>query len=211
MLQNAPGKYGKEYFSSAKSRYSLVEEKKIIDGLKSGDSNSYREFVNLFSGKVYNTSLGLLQDSSDAEDITQEVFIEVFNSISGFKSQSSLSTWLYRITINRCLDLIRKKKRKKRFALVKSIFVKEDRDDEIPDFIHPGVILENREKSKIIFGSINRLPDNQRIAFTLNKIEDMSYKEISEIMNTSVSSVESLIHRAKENLKKLLKEYYKEY
>ena len=186
----------------------MVEEKQFIDRLKSGDRNSFKEFVNIFSDKVYNTSLGLVQNAEDAEDISQEVFIEVFKSISKFKLESSLSTWNYRITINRCLDLIRKKKRKKRLTAVKSVFIKDESTEEIPDFIHPGILMENKERSTILFKAINRLPYNQKIAFVFNKTENMSYKEIAEIMNTSVSSVESLLFRAKENLKKYLNNYY---
>ena len=79
---------------------------------------------------------------------------------------------------------------------------------EKPDFNHPGIALDNKERAAVLFKAIDRLPENQKIAFTLHKVEGLSYQEISDVMKTSVSSVESLMHRAKNNLKKLLRDHY---
>ena len=79
-----------------------------------------------------------------------------------------------------------------------------------PDFNHPGVALDKKENDAVLFRAISELPENQRIAFTLHKVDGLSYQEVSEVMNTSVSSVESLMHRAKTNLRKQLEKYYKE-
>ena len=78
------------------------------------------------------------------------------------------------------------------------------------DFVHPGVQLENQELATYLFKAIAQLPDNQKAAFTLNKIEGLSYQEVAEVMKLSVSSVESLMVRAKQNLQKILGEYYHE-
>lgn len=160
---------------------------------------------------VYNTALGIVQHVGDAEDIVQEVFIQVHQSIGGFKGESKLSTWLYRITISKAMDHERRKKRKKRFAFVRSLF-SETEAGEIhpPDFVHPGVIMDNKEKAAILFKAIAKLPEKQRIAFTLNKVEGLSHQEISEVMHTTVSSVESLLHRARNNLKKDLEDFYRQ-
>jgi len=77
---------------------------------------------------------------------------------------------------------------------------------ELPDFNHPGVALEKKEDAARLFKAIRQLPDNQKTAFTLHKLEDLSYKEVSEVMQTTVSAVESLMHRAKLNLRKILTE-----
>lgn len=159
---------------------------------------------------VYNTALGIVQNAEDAEDIAQETFVQVYQSIGSFKGESKFSTWLYRITIAKALDHERKKKRKKRFAFVKSIFGEESQIVvNPPDFHHPGVVLDKKENAAVLFRAIAELPENQRIAFTLHKVDGLSYQEVSEIMNTSVSSVESLMHRAKTNLRKRLEDYYK--
>lgn len=182
----------------------------LLERLRNGDPAAYREFVEAWKNMVFNTSLGIVQNFEDAEDVAQDVFVQVFQSISSFKGESRLSTWLYRITITKSLDHQKKKKRKKRFGYVKSLFGLEgEQTVEVPEFFHPGIALENKENSAVLFRAIDKLPDLQKTAFTLNKVEGLSYQEICEVMNTSLSSVESLIHRAKNNLKKHLEEYYR--
>ena len=187
-----------------------MSEETFILRLKSGDREAYSELVSTFSDQVFNTALGLMQNREDAEDIAQEVFAEVFQSVSRFRQQSRLSTWIYRITVTKSLELIRSRQRNKRSGIVLSLF---GREHLIPDpgnepFYHPGVNLENKEMSAVLFGAIRQLPLNQRTAFTLNKIEDLSYAELSEVMNVSVSSVESLLFRAKQRLREILGGYY---
>lgn len=166
--------------------------------------------MNDYGSKVYNTSLGILQNEQDAEDITQEVFIEVIISIGRFKEDSKISTWLYRIALNKSLEFLRRKNRKKRFGFLSALFVGDGSTllTDVPHFYHPGVQLENKERAAILFRAISRLPESQRTAFVLHKLEDLSYAEIAEIMKVSVSSVESLMFRARQNLQRLLGSYY---
>lgn len=186
-----------------------MEEKVLINGLKKRDKDSFGELVELFKDRIYNVTIGMIQNVEDAEDLTQEVFVEVFNSIGVFREDSSLNTWLYRIAVNKSLELIRKRSRKKRFGFMTSIFAGKE-ELQIPDFEHPGVKLENKERAAVLFKAIAKLSENQRTAFTLSKLEDLSYKEISETMKIGVPSVESLLFRAKVNLKKYLENYYKD-
>ena len=158
---------------------------------------------------VYNTAIGFLQNAQDAEDTAQEVFIQVFESIMSFKEESKFSTWIYRITVSKSLDHLRKKKRKKRFAFLQSLYGQNDGlIIEPPDFFHPGIKMENKENAAVLFKIIEQLPANQKTAFVLNKIENLSYAEISEIMKSSESAVDALLQRAKKNLRKNLKDYY---
>jgi RNA polymerase sigma factor (sigma-70 family) len=189
-----------------------LEEQELIDRLVKGDEKAYRYLVDTYKDRVFNTLLGMLQHWEDAEDLSQEVFIEVFKSVSGFKGQSKLSTWLYRVAISKALDYRKYKGRKKRFAFVLSIFGLEGNEPvhDKPNFFHPGVELENKERAAELLKAINALPDLQRTAFTLHKVESMSYQEVAEIMETTVGAVESLIHRAKQNLRKTLETYYKQ-
>lgn len=181
----------------------------LIEQLKKREEGAFKTIVETFQNLVYNTALGIVQNAEDAEDIAQEVFVQVYQSIQSFKGESRFSTWLYRITISKSLDHERRKKRKKRFAFIRSL---TETQNESPvhaaDFHHPGVVLDSKENASIIFKAIQKLPTNQRISFTLHKVEGLSYKEISEVMETSISSVESLIHRARNNLKKILGDYY---
>lgn len=158
--------------------------------------------------RVYNVCLSILQNPEDAEDISQEVFIDVFNDIGQFRSESELSTWLYRVSVNKCLEELRSRKRKKRWGRLISLGGSFEDQVDAPHFEHPGVLLENKERAEVLFAMMSRLPDKQKVAFTLHKIEGLSYKEISDIMQISLSAVESLLHRAKSNLQKTLKVFY---
>jgi RNA polymerase sigma factor (sigma-70 family) len=189
-----------------------LDERQLVELLKKGDETAFKTIVETWQKMVFNTALGIVQNEDDAEDIAQETFVQVYQSIGGFKGESKFSTWLYRITVAKALDHERRKKRKKRFAFVKSLF---GEDSQVvvhpPDFHHPGVVLDKKESAAELFKAIADLPENQRIAFTLHKVDGLSYQEVSEVMNTSVSSVESLMHRAKTNLRKKLEGHYKEY
>ena len=184
-----------------------MSEKEIIEQLRQGNEEAFKKLVSLFQEKVFNTAVNFLQNQQDAEDAAQEVFIQVYNSIGQFKENSTLSTWIYRITITKCLDHTRSKKRKKRFAFISSLFSeKNDLLHESPDFNHPGVQLDRKEDAAILFKMVNSLPENQKTAFLLNKIEGMSYIEIADVMKLSESAVDSLLQRAKQNLRKKINE-----
>ena len=186
-------------------------EAQLIDGLMRRDEGCFSVCVEAYQGLVFNTAVGLVQNAEDAEDISQEVFIEVYESIGSFKGQSKLSTWIYRIAVTKALEHSRSRHAKKRFAFLTSLFgFGEDSAAafDIPDFNHPGVLLENKQRAAVLFKAIEQLPDNQKTAFTLHKLEGLSHEEIGEIMGSSLSSTESLMHRAKANLKKSLKTYY---
>lgn len=187
----------------------MTDETQLIELLKQKDRAAFKIIVETWQGMVYNTALGILQNAEDAEDVTQEAFIQVFESVSFFKGESKFSTWVYRITVSKAMDHIRKKKRKKRFAFIQSLYGKNDKPlVDPPDFFHPGVKMENKENAAILFKAMEQLPPNQKSAFVLNKVEGLSYNEIGEVMKITESAVDALLHRAKANLKKILKEYY---
>ncbi|HEX8516104.1 MAG TPA: RNA polymerase sigma factor [Bacteroidia bacterium] len=170
----------------------------------------FNEIYEQYKDKVFNITMGYVQNPEDAEDITQDVFVEVHRSLCKFEGRSSLSTWIYRIAINRSLDLIKSRKRKKRFAFITSIFEEAvPGKNELSDFHHPGIALENKENAALLFKEIQSLPENQKTAFLLSKVEGLKNSEISEIMQLSVSSVESLLFRSKQNLQKQLSHYFK--
>ncbi|MFV0605387.1 MAG: RNA polymerase sigma factor [Niabella sp.] len=183
----------------------MVHEDILVQDLKKGKETAFKSIVDNYQNMVYNTCLSIVKNEEDAEDLAQEVFVQVYQSIQSFKGESKLSTWIYRIATTKSLDHERKKKRKKRFGFVKSIF--GDENEVVinpPDFHHPGVALDQKENAAKLFRAIDKLPENQKIAFILNKTEGLSYQEVSEVMNVSVSSIESLLHRAKNNLRKIL-------
>jgi RNA polymerase sigma-70 factor (ECF subfamily) len=189
-----------------------LQEKKFITDLQSRKQSAYSQLIEDYEQKVFGSCISFVPNKEDAEDIAQEVFLEVFNSIHKFKGNSKLSTWIYRITTNKCLEFIRKKNTKKRFAFMQSILGNDipiDRTSYFTEFNHPGIVLENKERNETIFKAINQLPEGQRIVFTLHKVDGKSYQEISKIIDKSVSSVESLMFRARKKLQKLLENFYK--
>ena len=188
-----------------------MKDKELINELKNGNANAFKVLVEEYQNKVINICFGFVHNREDAEDITQEVFIEVYNSISHFRGDSKLSTWLYRISVNKSLDFIRRKNRKKRFARFQNLLGFERTIEEVQEskLSNPHTILENKETIQILNETVETLPQNQKIAFTLSKYEGFKNKEIAEVMKTSLSSVESLMHRAKKNLKEKLYDYYK--
>ena len=178
--------------------------------LKDGDAEAFHQLVNDHQHKVVNTCYSFLRNREDAEDVAQEVFIEVYQSIGGFRRQAKLSTWIYRIAITKSLDFIRRENRKKRLGSVRAILGLADEAVQLPApaSASPEHDLERQERQQILQQALDSLADSQRVAITLSKIEGFSSREIAEIMGTTVPSVEALIHRAKVSLRKKLYRYY---
>ncbi len=189
-----------------------MSQDKFIKKLIAGSQVAFGELLDAYQQKVFGTCISFIPNKEDAEDVAQEVFLEVFKSISKFKADAKLSTWIYKITTNKCLEFIRKKKTKKRFAFMQTILGNNlplEMTHYFVEINHPGIILENKEKSAIIFKAINTLSESQKVIFTLAKIDGKSYQEIAEITGKSLSSVESVLFRAKKNLQEKLKNFYK--
>ena len=186
-----------------------MNQQDLVNQLQQGDESAFVKLVDEWQHMVYNTVLGIVQNADDADDITQEVFIQVYQSVSSFKGESKFSTWLYRIAVSKALDFEKKRKRKKRFGFMQSLFsLGDEEQNQVVEFEHPGVQMEKKERANELFKALKNIPDKQRIAFTLHKLEGQSYQEVAEIMNTTLYAVESLMGRAKANLKKELSKYY---
>ncbi len=181
----------------------------LLQRIKSGDKLAFNELVILYKHRVINTCYKFLLSQEDAEDISQDVFVEVFQSIKSFRGDSKISTWIYRIAVTKSLDELKKRKRKKRISSLGKIFHIDDVNNWISGGKMPDADLETSDKMATINKVLNQLPENQRIAFTLSKIDGFDNFEISEIMKTTIIAVESLIYRAKKkvttDLTKILK------
>jgi RNA polymerase sigma-70 factor (ECF subfamily) len=188
-----------------------LSETDLIQQLIAGNEIAFREIYDRFGKKIFNTCLNHLQNTEEAEDITQEVFVEVFQSIHKFNQESSLSTWIYRIAVNKCIDHIRSKGRKKRFAFLTSLFNPQTGKElkNISSFDHPGMEFEKKEDAQLLFKALNLLPESQRSAFILTQVDDHTQKEAAAILNISEKALESFIQRAKTNLRKHLQEFFK--
>jgi len=174
----------------------------LIQRLQAGEQAAFVELIRQYQDQVVNTCFGFLRSEEDARDTAQEVFVEVFLSIRRFREDAALSTWIFRIAVNKSLDLIRKKNRKKRFAFLQALTGADPAElDRLSALVPtPASILEARESRNQVDLALQKIPENQRIAWILHKVEGLSHAEIAGIMDTTVPAVESLIHRAKNNL-----------
>lgn len=183
----------------------LLEQATFIEKLKAGDLSAFNELVDVYRNKVINTCYKFLLDKEDAEDISQEVFLEVYRSIKSFRGDSKLSTWIMSIAVTKSLDELKKQKRKKRISAVLKKVHLEDLANWLAGGSSPEKKFSDKENMNKIISAMDGLPDPQRIAFTLSKVEGYTNAEIAEIMETTITAVESLIYRAKKELKQNLK------
>lgn len=183
-----------------------MQEHELIARLREGDSRAFMEAVDLHKDRIFNTALGFVQNMEDAEEITQEVFIKLHNHIQNFRGDAQLGTWLYRVTVSHSIDFLRGKKR--RLSAIFG-FANTRGGGAKSEFHHPGIAAERKEDAALLFSQIRALPENQQTAFVLQKVEGLTLQQVADVMETSVSAVESLLHRAKAQLRKKLEIHYK--
>lgn len=177
------------------------QEKLILKGLRNKEEQALKSLIDLSRPRVFHTAFSYLKNQSDSEEICIDVFLEVWESIESFKEESSLMTWLLRITINKSLDKLKYQQRKKRFAWLSSLFsLGEDQSEQIPDSKTPQAALEQKEMFEHLSKALEKLPDSQRHAWTLVYLEKLPQQEVAELLSISVGAVESLLQRAKKSL-----------
>ncbi len=179
----------------------MRDETKIIESILCGDTEMYRHLVERYHERIFILVRGFVHQREDAEDVTQETFLQAFVSLGSFNGRSEFSTWLYRIGINRAYSFLRKRNRKS----ISELYT--EKVNAITDFLqgskneNPQTILSGKQTEEIIYREIDNLPENQRTALVLSRLDQLSQKEIAEIMSLSVQAVDSLIQRAKRQLK----------
>ena len=182
-------------------------EKSVIQKALAGDQRAFTEILNRYRGSIYHLIFKMVHNKEETEDLVQEAFIKAFSSLETFNEEFAFSTWLYKIAINNCIDHFRKK-RLKTFSIDNPIeskngFIQREFSDTsyLPD--NP---LLSKEKSRLIEDAIANLPEKYRISIVLRHSEDKSYEEISQILRIPLGTVKARIFRAREMLKKQLKE-----
>jgi RNA polymerase sigma-70 factor (ECF subfamily) len=174
----------------------------LIDKIQSGDQAAFKELFDTYHKPVFRLCQRMLRDSQEAEDMTQDVFLKVFLQIKKFRGESSVSTWLYRIAVNMCLNRLRRKKYT-RFLSLDFLLEKGSQPAQEPER-GPLARLTQKEKKTAVWNAVDSLPKNQRVAVILNHYMDFSYDEIAETMGLSSASVRSLLFRGKKSLQKRL-------
>jgi RNA polymerase sigma-70 factor (ECF subfamily) len=187
-----------------------MPQNKLHNLSQSEKKGAFAALLNRHHLKVLNTCFKFLLNKEDAEDVTQEVFIEVFQSINKFRGDAQVSTWIYRIAISKCLDEIKKRNRKKRISSIGKILGLEFAQDKKSNIAEPDITLEQKQHFELLQIALDKLPDTQRIAFTLSKIDGYSNEEIATIMETTIIAVESLVYRGRKKVKEGLENLMKQ-
>jgi RNA polymerase sigma-70 factor (ECF subfamily) len=191
-----------------------MTDREFVQGIIRRDEAVFRELVGTYQQHVIRTCYSLVHDEQEARDLAQEVFIELLDSAGSFRGDAKLSTWIYRIAVNKSLNCLKKQKRRQILERIGLRSASPGRQKEearnIPSEAGADSALEAEELKRVLHFAIGQLPASQRIAFTMHKYEELSYREIADVMNVSVPSVESLIHRAKMNLQRNLADYYQD-
>jgi RNA polymerase sigma-70 factor (ECF subfamily) len=190
-----------------------MTDHELIQKIAARDHDAFKTLVDRYQALVVNTCCGLLGNRQDAEDVAQEVFLQAYKSASKFRQQAKVSTWLYRIAVNRSLNFIRDNKWSRRLKNLGALLGDEAQqvaNVPAPNSSRPDIALEQKERDEKLKKAIDSLPPKQRAALVLHKYEGLPYQEIAAILNCSLFSVESLLHRAKINLQRKLIQYLQE-
>jgi RNA polymerase sigma-70 factor, ECF subfamily len=183
-----------------------LPDQELTEQLLNADGRAFQQLYEKYGPAVYRVCFRFLNHQTEAEDAVQEVFLKAFHSLSRFRGQAQISTWLYRIAVNHCLNLQRKKKALSWLSLE---FLNDRQLISAASDDNPVENLEKKETQGLIEQAIAALPERQRMAFILCRYELKSYQEIAEIMNCSLAAVESCLHHAKKNLSLVLKNLLK--
>jgi RNA polymerase sigma-70 factor (ECF subfamily) len=166
----------------------------LIRGVQSGDQGAFEQIVRRYQSRLFNFIFRYIGESQSAEDITQEVFLKVWQAAPSYEPRAEVSTWIFKIAYHFSLNELG---RRKRYRIFHEAFCRE----EVHICVSEPTI--SRELESEIMQILDKLPENQRAALLMRVNEGFSYREISQILNTSVSAVESLIFRARTCLRQL--------
>lgn len=189
-----------------------MTDSEIIKLVLQGEKEKFRMLVEQYQQMVFKTCMGFLHNKDDADDLTQDIFLQAYQSLSRFKGEATFSTWLYRIAVNASLNKVRKSSKNLILQRIDAFFGTE-KSREAPflpsDAEDPENILIRQEHVEWVRRALDSLPENQRTAIVLSKYDDLSQKEIAEIMKTTEGAVEALLQRAKRNLREKLSAHLK--
>lgn len=183
-----------------------MTDEELVEKVKKGDADVYEKIIQKYQSKVFGLIYNMTKNQNEIEDLAQEVFIKIYKNLGKFKGESSLYTWIYKITVNLCLDEM--KKRKNVIYLDEKIEVDDGEvNRELPsEDKSQEKLYEEKELQEKLHNCINKLPEKQRVMIVLRDIKGFSYEEISKITDVKLGTVKSQINRARLKLKELLDE-----
>ncbi|MBX3269148.1 MAG: sigma-70 family RNA polymerase sigma factor [Sandaracinaceae bacterium] len=182
-------------------------EERLVERLKRRDEAAFNELITMYQGRIFRLVLRMLDDREEAEDLAQEVFVTVFKSIDGFRGDSKLSTWLYRVATNHCKNRLkylqrRARGKKKEFDEIAEASALESATmDTTSHIARPDHLVEAYEKERILKTAIGELEEEHRTLIVLRDIENLTYEEIQDITGLAEGTVKSRLHRARHALR----------
>ncbi|MFQ6043981.1 MAG: RNA polymerase sigma factor [Candidatus Poribacteria bacterium] len=187
-----------------------VSDEELMIRCRNGDMSAFELLVSRYKNAILNFIYRSIGDYHRAEDLSQETFLRVFKSVSRYEPRAQFKNWLYRIAVNLCKNEIRDRQRLG-LSYLEDFMTGDDGKNinyaALRDFSQmPDVLYEKKEQQILIRRAIDSLPENQRLAIIMVTYQQLRYDEIADTLGCSVSAVKSLIHRARQNLKKLLME-----
>ena len=187
----------------------LVDDQTLILQCRAGDQAAFRELVKRYQQKAYGIALSMLRNADDAMDVTQEAFIKVHRYLDNFKGSSSFYTWLYRITVNLCIDHIRKNKKAQTVEYEDAMDHDEAQGGELlPSTMDmdPARNLDRRELRELIDRALERLSPTHRAVILMREVEGLSYREMAEVMEVSMGTIMSRLFHARRRMQTALQE-----
>jgi RNA polymerase sigma-70 factor (ECF subfamily) len=170
----------------------------LIRRVKSGNTQAFDVLMQRYARRIYQVIYGMVHNHADTQDLSQEAFVHAYEGIKSFKEQYRFYTWLYRIAVNLCINHCKRKKLAQ--------FVPLDNVESYAD-TNPTTNVESRELRRAVERRLAQLPEEQKTVFVLRTFEDMSYKEISDVLGISIGTVMSRLNRARGKMKELLSDY----
>ncbi len=187
------------------------DDLQIVELAQQGDRDAFRELVERYQRKVYSICYGMLKNPDDSLDVSQEVFIKVYRNIEKFNQQSSFYTWLYRITVNMCIDHIRKNKRVKIVEYDDAISREGNGGNDflLPSKLglHPDKVYGRKELREKMLEALESLGEKHRTILILREIDGLSYEEIADVLNISKGTVMSRLFHARKYFQEAISEY----
>lgn len=181
-----------------------MQDTDLMLRVQKGDEAAFNTIVERYQGRILDLCTRYVGNTADGEEVAMDVFFQLYRTRLDYRPDAKLSTYLYRIAVNRSLNRIRDRKRRR---LVSFEWLRGDRpfDPGAPEGDRPDARLETEEQESLVRRAVDRLPEKQKTALLLRKYDELSYEEIASAMGTTVSAVESLLFRARETLKKNLR------
>ncbi len=199
---------------SNESKSSATDEELVSTYLRTGDSAAFNELISRYADKVYGFALRITRNTSDAEEVFQEVFLILTKKLDTFRGDSKFSSWLYRVTANSAYMFMRSQKKHENNLSLEGYSPYDEEGTLMGKIMYkdwssrPDLIVFNKEAIKIIDEAINDLPESYRTVFHLRDIEGLSNDEVADVLEISVSAVKSRLHRARLFLRDKLSDYF---